>query len=116
MIVCSCNVISDRDIEAAIIEIMSAPEPPLPTPGVVWRHLSSRMRCCGCAPLAIETIYDKMEKLEAEGRICPAAGRNMRDELKRRALRNSRASRAGSASSEDDDGGPSYGRFLAAAE
>lgn len=90
MIVCSCNVISDHDIEAAIIEIMRAPEPPLPTPGVVWRHLAGRMRCCGCAPLAIETIYAKMEKLEAEGRICPDAGRTMRGELMRRAARNSR--------------------------
>ena len=39
MIVCSCSVISDTDIEQALVEIMSQPDAPLPTPGVVYRHL-----------------------------------------------------------------------------
>lgn len=81
MIVCSCNVITDRDIEAALVEIMRQQPPPMPTPGVVWRHLSKRMRCCGCAPLAVETIYACMEKLEREGAICPVAGKAMRGQL-----------------------------------
>ena len=35
MIVCSCAIITDQDIEEALIEIMSLPDAPLPTPGVV---------------------------------------------------------------------------------
>ncbi len=88
MIVCSCHVISDRDIETALIEIMRQEPAPLPTPGVVWRHLSKRMRCCGCAPLAVETIYARLEKLEREGAICPAAGKAARGQLIRIQSRN----------------------------
>lgn len=77
MLICSCAVISDRDIEEAVLEIMQQPNAPLPTPGIVWRHLSKKMNCCGCAPLAVTTIYEKMEKLKADGRIsecvCAAA-------------------------------------------
>ena len=71
MLVCSCAVISDHEIETALLEIMSGPDPTLPTPGVVWRHLSKRMDCCGCAPLAVETIYAKLDELEARGLVCP---------------------------------------------
>jgi hypothetical protein len=73
MIVCSCAVISDKDLEQAVLEIMSLPDAPLPTPGVVYRHLQKKMNCCGCAPLAADTIYAKMEALEKAGQICPCA-------------------------------------------
>jgi hypothetical protein len=79
MIVCSCTVISDRDIELALIEILNRPNAPIPTPGVVYRHLQKRMNCCGCAPLAVETIYNKVDELEKKGLISPnvcAATRN----------------------------------------
>ena len=69
MIVCSCTVISDRDIEEALLEVLSVPDAPIPTPGVIFRHLSKRMNCCGCAPLAVETIYNKVEELEQRGVI-----------------------------------------------
>ncbi len=71
MIVCSCTVISDRDIEAALIEILNKPNAPIPTPGIVYRHLSKRMNCCGCAPLAVETIYNRVDELERKGVISP---------------------------------------------
>lgn len=89
MIVCSCNVISDADIEQALIEIMRLDQPPLPTPGVVWKHLSRKMRCCGCAPLAVETIYARIQKLEREGVICPEKGKVMRGQLLRLKARKS---------------------------
>lgn len=73
MIVCSCAVITDRDLEQAVFEVMSEPNAPLPTPGVIYRHLQKKMQCCGCAPLAADTIYAKMEELERAGRICPCA-------------------------------------------
>ncbi len=71
MIVCSCTVISDRDIETALLEILNRPNAPIPTPGVVYRHLQKRMNCCGCAPLAVETIYNKVDELEQKGLISP---------------------------------------------
>lgn len=73
MIVCSCTMVTDTDIELALVEIMSQPEPPLPTPGIVYRHLQKKMICCGCAPLAVSTIYEKIDGLARRGLICPYA-------------------------------------------
>jgi hypothetical protein len=73
MIVCSCLVITDRDIEQALVEILSQPNAPLPTPGVVYRHLSKKMVCCGCSPLAVSTIYEKIDQLAEAGVVCPYA-------------------------------------------
>jgi hypothetical protein len=73
MIVCSCLVITDRDIEEALVEILSQANAPLPTPGVVYRHLSKRMVCCGCSPLAVSTIYEKIDQLAERGVVCPYA-------------------------------------------
>lgn len=73
MIICSCTAITDHDIENALIEILSRPDALLPTPGVVFRHLSQKMSCCSCAPLAVETIYQMVDKLERNGRVCPYA-------------------------------------------
>ena len=71
MIVCSCSAISDTDIEQALVEILSQPDAPLPTPGVVYRHLEKKMVCCGCAPLAVSTIYQKIDELAEQGRRLP---------------------------------------------
>ena len=83
MIICSCTVITDKHIEDALVEIMRAPSAPIPTPGVVFRHLSLKMKCCGCAPLAVETIYTKMDELMARGLICPLRGSEARGKLLR---------------------------------
>ncbi len=84
MIICSCAVISDHDIELAVLDIMSQPDAPLPTPGVVYRHLQKKMNCCSCAPLAVETIYEKMDMLSAKGLICPCQCATTQDRLMRR--------------------------------
>lgn len=81
MIVCSCTLITDRDIEAALVEILNAPNAPIPTPGIVYRHLSKRMNCCSCAPLAVETIYDKVDALEKKGLISPSLSAATRSKL-----------------------------------
>jgi bacterioferritin-associated ferredoxin len=73
VIICQCNVVTDRDLEAAVADIISKPEAPLPTPGVVFRHLSKKMNCCTCAPLTIRIIYDTIERLAKSGRVCPFA-------------------------------------------
>lgn len=83
MIICSCAIVSDREIEAALVEILSVPNAPLPTPGLVYRHLEKRMDCCGCAPLAVATIYALVEKLERDGRVCPCACATTKTKLAR---------------------------------
>jgi hypothetical protein len=78
-------VISDAQIEEALIEILSLPEAPLPTPGVVYRHLQKKMVCCGCAPLAVSTIYQKIDELARRGLVCPYAGASVQGHLLERA-------------------------------
>lgn len=81
MIVCSCTVISNRDIEGAVVEIMSAQNALLPTPGVVFRHLNKKMNCCSCAPVAVAAIYAAMDKIAADTRVCPFALAEARSKL-----------------------------------
>ena len=83
MIICSCTVITDHDIETALIEILNEPDALMPTPGVVFRHLQKKMKCCGCAPLTIETIYAKMTDLIERGAVCPDKGAQIRGKLLR---------------------------------
>ena len=71
MIICSCAVITARDIELAVAEIMCADNAPIPTPGVVFRHLNKRMNCCSCAPVAVGAIYAAMDRLAATTHVCP---------------------------------------------
>jgi hypothetical protein len=73
MIVCSCLAITDEDIERALREILDRDDPPLPTPGIVYRHLEKKMVCCGCSPLAVSTIYQKIDALAEKGVVCPYA-------------------------------------------
>ena len=73
MIVCSCLAITDEQIEQALVEILSLADAPLPTPGVVYRHLQKKMVCCSCSPLAVSTIYEKIDQLAETGVVCPYA-------------------------------------------
>ncbi|MEI9898949.1 MAG: hypothetical protein WDN31_01160 [Hyphomicrobium sp.] len=41
------------------------------------------MNCCSCAPLAVETIYAKLEDLERKGLISPYLGLSTRESLMR---------------------------------
>ncbi len=83
MIVCSCQQVSDFDIELALLDILNEPEAPIPTPGVVYRYMQRRMQCCGCAPLAVDVIYAKLEDLEARGLVCPYRSLSTRERLQR---------------------------------
>jgi len=82
MIICSCNVISDGDIERVLIDIFSKPDAPIPTPGLVYRELSKRMNCCSCAPVAVAVIYERLEALERRGQICRYRCAHIRDKLR----------------------------------
>ncbi len=90
MIICSCTVVTDRHIEEALLEILNQPEAPIPTPGVVFRHLAKKMNCCSCAPLVVSKIYEIMLVLERDGRICPYATRGAKVHLQRLCIQSPR--------------------------
>ena len=78
MLVCSCNVLSDKQLRKAAEEMRQDPNGKMPTPGSVFRHLGCRPRCGGCFPNVIDIIHQKafedgaesgtVEKPEAENK------------------------------------------------
>ncbi|MEW9806253.1 (2Fe-2S)-binding protein [Mesorhizobium marinum] len=56
MLVCHCNVITEREIEEAIIQLLERDPWTLIVPAKVYHTLQKRGRCCGCFPNVVETI------------------------------------------------------------
>jgi len=50
MIVCSCNVITRRDVELVIEEILGDDPYAVLTPNLLYHRLGRRGKCCGCFP------------------------------------------------------------------
>jgi len=65
MIVCSCNIISKKDIEEVIVDFLNADEWQLITPGKVFQAMSARGKCCGCFPGVIDIIVETIERYHA---------------------------------------------------
>lgn len=56
MIVCSCNAITDRDIQAAIDWMRAADPETIITPGKVYRALGKTPDCGGCMSLFLSSM------------------------------------------------------------
>lgn len=58
MIVCSCNVLSDKELREAASRLRDAPGGGVVTPGAVFRALGHRPRCGGCFSAVIPIIHE----------------------------------------------------------
>jgi bacterioferritin-associated ferredoxin len=56
MLVCHCNVITQKEIEEAVVGLLDADPWQLIVPAKVYHALAKRGRCCGCFPNVVETI------------------------------------------------------------
>lgn len=56
MIICSCQCISDREINAAIDWMRAADPETLITPGKIYHALGKKADCGGCMPLFLQTM------------------------------------------------------------
>lgn len=56
MLVCHCNIITQKEIEAEIVALLDADPWQLIVPAKVYHSLGQRGRCCGCFPSVVETI------------------------------------------------------------
>ena len=56
MIVCHCQNITDRDINAAIDWMRAADAQTIITPGKIYRALGKKADCGGCMPLFLSTV------------------------------------------------------------
>src|SRR6201991_3057243 len=65
MLVCHCNLITETEIEDAIIALLDADPWQLLVPAKVYHALRKRGRCCGCFPNVVETIIRVTENYHA---------------------------------------------------
>ena len=65
MLICSCNIITDKEIEKAIISLLDQDPWQLIVPAKVYHTLQQRGRCCGCFPNVVETIIRVTEAYHA---------------------------------------------------
>lgn len=73
MIICSCNVLSDRDLARAAEEIRAEPDGRIVTPGGVFRRLGCRPKCGNCFPMVVRVIHKRGDAQPGTGADCPAA-------------------------------------------
>lgn len=60
MIVCHCNTLSDRDIRAAVDELLAEMPVEMINTITVYEALGKTSRCGGCLPLAARLIRDHL--------------------------------------------------------
>ena len=65
MIVCHCNIITQDEIAETIEELLEDDEYRLITPGLVYRQLGKRGKCCGCFPSVVQIIVAKLEQFQS---------------------------------------------------
>ena len=71
MLVCHCNLITQKEVEETIVDLLEKDPWQLIVPAKVYHTLQKRGRCCGCFPNVVETIIRVTERYhsrsEAEG-------------------------------------------------
>ena len=65
MLVCHCNMITQKEIERTIIALLEHDPWQLIVPAKVYHALAKRGRCCGCFPNVVETIIRVTEAFHA---------------------------------------------------
>ncbi|HWK68386.1 MAG TPA: (2Fe-2S)-binding protein [Rhizobiaceae bacterium] len=65
MLICHCNLITQKEIEDTIIHLLDKDPWTLIVPAKVYHTLQKRGRCCGCFPNVVETIIRVTEEYHA---------------------------------------------------
>ena len=65
MLICHCNLITEKEIEETIIQLLEKDPWQLIVPAKVYHTLQKRGRCCGCFPNVVETIIRVTENYHA---------------------------------------------------
>ncbi|CAN7663740.1 MULTISPECIES: (2Fe-2S)-binding protein [Aminobacter] len=65
MLICHCNLITQKEIEDTIVELLDRDPWTLIVPAKVYHTLQKRGRCCGCFPNVVETIIRVTEAYHA---------------------------------------------------
>jgi bacterioferritin-associated ferredoxin len=65
MIVCSCNVISSREIEVAVEDLVANDADVVLTPGMVYRTFGCRPKCGTCLRHLAQLMHEHREAIQA---------------------------------------------------
>ncbi len=65
MLICHCNLITEKEIEDTIVQLLDQDPWSLIVPAKVYHTLHKRGRCCGCFPNVVETIIRVTEEYHA---------------------------------------------------
>ncbi|MCG6857439.1 MAG: (2Fe-2S)-binding protein [Salaquimonas sp.] len=66
MLVCSCNIISDREIRQAITVLLREDPWRLIVPLQVYHAMKKRGKCCGCFPQLVDLIIETTQAFHRE--------------------------------------------------
>jgi bacterioferritin-associated ferredoxin len=73
MLVCQCNVITDREIKAIILELLAEDPWQIIVPAVIYRELNKRCKCAGCVPNVVDIILSVTEEYHLKMSETPLA-------------------------------------------
>lgn len=98
MILCSCNVITDRDISDIVVSFLRDDPWQVITPGKVYKAMAERGKCCSCFPgvidIIVKTSTDYHKSLASpEAEVIDFVARLTAERQKMRAIKSSKKSR-----------------------
>ena len=73
MLVCQCNVITDREIKAVILDFLREDPWAIIVPAKVYRELEKRCKCSGCVPNVVDIITRVTEEYHLQLAELPTA-------------------------------------------
>lgn len=72
MLVCQCNVITDREIEQVILSLLREDPWAIIVPAKVYKELEKRCKCSGCVPNVVDIITKVTEEYHLQIAELPA--------------------------------------------
>jgi hypothetical protein len=72
MLVCQCNVITDREIKQIILGLLKEDPWRIIVPAVVYNELNKRCKCAGCVPNVVDIILAVTEEYHLQMTEKPA--------------------------------------------
>jgi bacterioferritin-associated ferredoxin len=66
VLVCQCNMITSKEIETIVLELLHADPWQLVVPAKVYAELNRRAKCSGCVPNVVDIIVRVTENYHAK--------------------------------------------------
>ena len=73
MLICQCNVITDREIREIVLSFLRADPWEIIVPAKVYRVLELRTKCAGCVPNVVDIITSVTEEFHLQLAALPAS-------------------------------------------